>query len=498
MRNSENQQNEKKALQLSIDGTVDKVAQNLEEETAGIADENDLSYFKGKIFYPEGKSKLVFNNKSLLKKKENQTKENFFSVIKRKLGFQQLRLKAESAFAKPMSEQEQKEKLAEAEKSVSKKSSKKSKLKNLIFFFINIAIVAGILAYQLTQEEFAPLSGLRFDWTALLVVIALYCGLLFAETLTMGYLMKISTNKWALGFSFKLTYIGRYYDNVTPMSTGGQPFQIAYSKSHGLPMHTSLSIPFGKYIFGQIAWFILSLICLIYSFAVMNMNVFVMTTSIIGFVLGSVVLVVTVFLCVCKTVGKKLVVKVLKLLYKMKIIKNYDKQYEKITKYISDFQDVMQQYAKSPKDFLFLVGMSLLRMVFHYSIPFFIIYFFNGGIDGSMFIPVFVMCNLVDMASSFFPLPGGSGMNEISFAAAFGSIVGQNNILVWVLLGWRFFSYYIYLLQGIIILSYDVSYGNRKYRWNVCRQNLIEESNQFKQIQIDNFRLARSRRRRKV
>ena len=51
---------------------------------------------------------------------------------------------------------------------------------------------------------------------------------------------------------------------------------------------------------------------------------------------------------------------------------------------------------------------------------------------------------------------------------------------------------------GIFILSYDVSYGNRKYRWNVCRQNLIEESNQFKQIQIDNFRMARSRRRKKV
>ena len=186
------------------------------------------------------------------------------------------------------------------------------------------------------------------------------------------------------------------------------------------------------------------------------------------------------------------------MLYKMKIIKNYDKQYEKITKYISDFQDVMQQYAKSPKDFFFFVWMSIVKMLFHYSIPFFIIYFFNGSIEGEMFIPIFVMCNLVDMASSFFPLPGGTGMNEISFAAAFGSIVGQGDILVWVLLGWRFFSYYVYLLLGIFILSYDVSYGNRKYRWNVCRQNLIEESNQFKQIQIDNFRMARSRRRKKV
>lgn len=496
MQKSDDLQNQTKALQLSIDGTTqNKVAQQAKAEAACIDDENDLSDLKGKAFYPADKSKALFKSQKHEKKK---TKENLFSVIKRKLSFQQLRIKAEKAFAKPMSEEEQKEKLAQAEKSVSKKSSKKSKLKNLFFFFLNIAIVAGILAYQLTKEEFAPLSGLRFSWTALLVIVALFCALLFAETLIMGYLMKISTNRWALGFSFKLTFIGRYYDNVTPMATGGQPFQIAYSKSHGLPMHTSLSIPFGKYIFGQIAWFILSLVCLIYSIAVMNMNVFVMTTSIIGFVLGSVVLIVAVFLSVCKTVGKKLVVKVLRMLYKMKIVKNYDKQYEKITKYISDFQDVMQQYAKSPKDFLFLVGMSIVKMLFHYSIPFFIIYFFNGSIEGEMFIPIFVMCNLVDMASSFFPLPGGTGMNEISFAAAFGSIVGQGDILVWVLLGWRFFSYYVYLLLGIFILSYDVSYGNRKYRWNVCRQNLIEESNQFKQIQIDNFRMARSRRRKKA
>lgn len=479
-----NQHNEQ-VVQLSIDGTIDNqtVVKNKEATTDFV--DNNIALKKGDILYPVQKGKSV-------------KRENLFSVIKFKLKSKQLKFKESITFAKAMSEEEQKQKMAEAEQSVSKKSSKKSKITNLIFFFVNIAVVAGILVYQLTKEEFAPLSGLRFNVSALFFAVLMFLAVLATETITAGYLMKISTNRWRLGLSYKVTYIGRYYDNVTPMATGGQPFQVAYLKSHGVPLHTSLSIPLGKYIFSQIAWFIISLICLIYSFVTPNQNAFVSITSIIGFILGSVVLVATIFLCICKSFGKKLVVKILKLLYKMKIIKNYDKQYEKITKYINDFQDVMQQYAKNAKDFFALLGLSILRMLFHYSIPFFVISFFNGGLESSMFIPVFVMCNLVDMASSFFPLPGGTGLNEISFAAAFGSIVGQNNILVWVLLGWRFFSYYIYLLQGILILSYDVSYGNRKYKWLVCKENLIVESNQFKQIQIDKFRQERSKRRKKV
>ena len=480
-----NSRKTKQVVQLTIEGTVEEkeVNQMATDDLTEFAN-NNLSLKKGDTLYPVVKTNI-------------KTKTNIVSVIKTKLKSKQLKFKEGITFAKAMSEEEQKQKMAEAEQSVSKKSSKKSKITNLIFFFVNIAVVAGILVYQLTKEEFAPLSGLRFNISAIFIAILLFLAVIVTETLTMGYLMKISTNRWKFGLSYKVVYIGRYYDNVTPMATGGQPFQVAYLKSRGVPLHTSLSIPLGKYIFGQIAWFFISLICLIYSLASGNQNAFVSITSIIGFALGSVVLIATIFICVCKSFGRKLVVKILKLLYKMKIIKNYDKQYEKISKYISDFQDVMQQSAKNPKDFCILIFLNICKMFFHFSIPFFVISFFNGGLEASMFLPVFVMCNLVDMASSFFPLPGGTGMNEISFAAAFGSIVGQNNILVWVLLGWRFFSYYIYLLHGIIILSYDMSYGNRKYKWLVCRENLIEQSNQFKQIQIDKFRAERSRRRKK-
>lgn len=401
---------------------------------------------------------------------------------------------------KPQEEDErvsdQRKKLDEVEQSVSKQSSKKSKITNIIFFIINIVIVAGILVYQFLNEDM-PEGGLTIDITYLLVCIVIFGLVLVFDTLSISYLLKVSCGKWSLGLGYKVAEIGRYYDSVTPMATGGQPFQITYLKKRGTPLHTSLSIPLAKYEFQQMAWVVMSLVCLIISFTTKGYGTFVGITSILGFVLSAIVLFVTVFLSVCKTIGKKIVVKVLKLLYKMRIIKNYDKQYEKITKYISDFQDVMKQYAKSPKDFISMFLISIAKLIVNYSIPFFIVKIFIPSLPGSEYITLFVMSLLVDLSSSFFPLPGGTGMNEISFTAAFGTVIQNSGVLVWVLLVWRLFSYYIYLIQGMFILSYDMAYGNRKYRWQVKKNELMEESSIFKQNQIDKFRAERAKRRRK-
>ncbi len=390
----------------------------------------------------------------------------------------------------------QKKKLDEVDQSVSKQKTKKSKIINLVFFFVNLAVVGGILTYQLLNEDFVPISGLSLDVASLLMIVLLIVVIVLLESFLMSYLIKQSTGKWCFGTSFKVTHIGRYYDAVTPMATGGQPFQISYLKSRGHPIHTSLSIPLSKYLFGQIAWVLLSLACLIVSWTDKSFGTFVSITSLVGFILGFVVLAATIFLSVCKTVGKKLVVKILRLLYKMKIIKNYDKQYEKITKYISDYQDVMKQYAKSPKDFAVMTLTSILKLLVTYSIPFFIVKTFVPGLEGIQFFRLFVMTCLVDVASSFFPLPGGTGMNEISFTTAFAALGIQSDVLVWVLLLWRFCSYYFYLVLGVCILSYDMAYGNRKYRWQVRKNYLAEESAVFKQEQINRFRSARAKRKR--
>ena len=56
------------------------------------------------------------------------------------------------------------------------------------------------------------------------------------------------------------------------------------------------------------------------------------------------------------------------------------------------------------------------------------------------------------MAASYIPLPGGTGMMEISFIAMFGSsrFLGKN--IVWGFLSWRIISYYLIILQGMILV----------------------------------------------
>ena len=389
----------------------------------------------------------------------------------------------------------QQQKINEVEQSVSKQSSKKSKITNLVFFFINIALVAGILAYQLSNEEFVSLKGQAFHIPSLLVAILLLCGVACAETFLISYLLKVSTGKWKPALAFKTAHIGKYYDAVTPMATGGQAFQVSYLKGRGVPIHNALSVPLAKYAFSQMSWVSVSLFALIVSWVDKSYGTFAQVACLVGFLLGSFVLFLLLFLSCSKKIGKFLVVKVLKLLHKIKIIKNYEKQYEKITKSVSDFQDVMKQYASSPKDFLIMLFAALMKNIINYSIPFFIVKFFVPNIGGEMFFKMFVLTILVDCSASFFPLPGGSGMNELSFTAVFSIVVAGQAPLVWVMLAWRFCSYYFYLVQGVVILSYDMVYGNKKYRWQVVKNNLAEESAVFKQQQINRFRADRAKRR---
>lgn len=400
---------------------------------------------------------------------------------------------------------DQRKKLDEAEQTLSKRSSKKSKIINLIFFFLNIAVVAGILFYQISKESFVSLKNVSINVVQLLIACGLFVACVLIESLGISYLLKQSIGKWRFGIAYKVTQVGKYYDCVTPMSTGGQPFQITYLKSRGVPLHTSLSIPLAKYVFNQIGWLLISLMGIIVSFVDESYGTFVSIMSIIGFALSFIVLSTTVFLSLSKSVGKKIVVNILKLLHKMKIVKNYDKQYEKITKYISDFQDVMKQYAKSPKDFLVMLVINILVYFLRYSIPFFVVGIFVPRMGAEYYVRLMVMTVLVDLSASFFPMPGGTGLNEISFTAAFGGVIEafksagyiseSSGILIWVLLVWRFFSYYVYLLQGVAILSYDITYGNRKYKWLVVKENLAEESAVFKQEQINKFRQERAKRR---
>ena len=412
------------------------------------------------------------------------------------VGFLQEAELSDEAKALVQKVEDEQSKIDEAEQAVAKQRSKKKKIWSFIFFMINIGVVVAIFASQLATEDlmsFSELLSSNLNYWFLLLALVFFGLMVVTEIIRFAMLTKQATGRNRPFLGYKTFALGKYYDCITPMSTGGEPFQIFYMKSRGLSASAAISVPMGRYILCQIATIIVSTVAIIIASTngAWGGSTVVSVACYIGYALNLLVVVVTIFLSVSKNVGKKIVVWVLKFLHKLHIVKNYEAQYNKVLKVVNDYQTAIQDYAKHFWHFLLLLFLSILNNLITYIIPFFIVSAFIG-FDSSLIVQVMVMGVMIEMAASFIPLPGGTGMSELSFTALFGSLI-DSSVLFWALLMWRFMNYYIYILQGIIVMIYDYFIGNRKYQWQKKKWELEAESIAFKEEKIKSYKRSKSR-----
>ena len=71
------------------------------------------------------------------------------------------------------------------------------------------------------------------------------------------------------------------------------------------------------------------------------------------------------------------------------------------------------------------------------------------------------MAVMVDLTSAFNPIPMGVGTADLSFTVLYGSLF-STGAGVWALLIFRFFAYYIHLIHGFGILTYDYLIGDKR------------------------------------
>ncbi|MDD2445522.1 MAG: lysylphosphatidylglycerol synthase transmembrane domain-containing protein [Clostridia bacterium] len=391
----------------------------------------------------------------------------------------------------------------EAEQAVAKQKSKKKKYLSIGFFILNIIIIAVILGYQISQSEDMSVSalfasGFSLPLIGLLFVVWIIINML--EAFRLNIFIKRSSGRARPFLSYKVGALGRYYDSITPMATGSQPFQIFYLTHRGLNAAAAISVPMGRFVVNQLCVLVLWTIVLILSFST-NLGMafdYLKVICIIGYIINLFLILLVVFLSVSEKTGKKLVVWSLKLLQKMKIIKNYEKQYNRVLKVVIDFQSTIRNLVKSKGTFLLLMLSSVLFNLLNYSIPFLVYSAMIGYLDFSMWAYIIMLGVLIDMASSFMPLPGGSGVSELSFAALFTTVFVSSATLTWALIIWKFMTYYIYLIQGLIVLSYDKFIGDKKYKWLNKKWALEQESMNFKQTKLHEFVQDRQGKKKKL
>lgn len=367
-----------------------------------------------------------------------------------------------------------KEDIADAEQSVKKTKTKKRKWWNLVFIILNIGIIAFIF---LTQNNgnlvgFGELisSKINFGWLLMAILVVIFA--IFTNAFKYYDLIYKATGRRRKYLSYKVVALGRYYDSITPLSTGGQPFQVYYLTKRSIRGELATSIPTVITVFWQISFVFISIVVLtINAFHPITTNPVVITGAWIGLLLNSLVISFVIVFSISKKIGPRITIWIFKLLYKMHIIKNYQNSFRKVVRFVSNYQRSMRYFTSHFKTLVLQLILAIANILCSSLTVFFLYLAFQPN-PTLAYWDIFLKMTMCDLATVVMPLPGGAMAAEYSFGALFQSWL-PGDVFVWALLFWRTLTYYFYIVQGLLILLYDSIIGNKKAR-------KLDESGYFK------------------
>lgn len=336
----------------------------------------------------------------------------------------------------------------------SKKKKRKSKIiLTILFILINIVVIAVTALSEFGNSKNATkLFEIKINWWLLIPAVLCFLVATIIDVSKYALMMRklsseeIFKEKDGWKIARRTVLLGKYYDNITPAAVGGQPFQIYYMrKKSGLSRGDSTSVPMFGMISLQISFIIIALICFLFG-GVANDYPALIVTAWIGlafYAFWPIMVAGVSFFPKPTTAFIKFIVKILA---KVKIVKNRREALEKVENEVDEYAKSVKTILKTRGLFFQTIILSLIYNLFFASIPFFVLTAFGGDVN---FWSCFGTTIAVMSAVYFIPTPGNSGAAEGTFFVVFSAL--SSGYVFWAMLVWRFFSYYIYIIVGLII-----------------------------------------------
>ena len=329
---------------------------------------------------------------------------------------------------------------------------KKNKIK-YIFNFLLIAIVLSIVLYFSLKDNYQEIISTILKMNYIWIFVAILALIIYRLCASLGhyYIIKANNGKVSYLKCFQINLMILFFHGITPFAGGGQPMEIYFLHKEGIPVTKATNITLQNFIVYQIALIITGLIALIYNhiFNVFPNDSLIKYLVVLGFLINTLVLVVTFILSFGKKTNKFIIEKGIHFLAKIKIIKEEKKTQEKCQKYLQSFHDNAIELKKNKKIVAFMVLINIIGLMTMYSMPYPILR--GMGININIF-KVITAIAYVMIIGSFVPIPGGTGGIEYSFIFFFQYLI-SGSILHAAMLVWRLISYYLGMIFGAIALS---------------------------------------------
>ena len=363
-------------------------------------------------------------------------------------------------------------------------TNKRQKIFKNVFYIAFVVLVLGVLIFTAFNDfasgkelpSFGEIASILYEkWYFLpLALLALFGCYLF-KALKLSIFCKEMTGKWHFRTCMETGILGIYYNNVTPLAVGGQPFEIYHLSKHGVHGGVASSLPIATFFLNQLAFVLLGILSLVLFksnafgipdeyIAVIPSNV-ISVVAIIGLVLCIFIPSLTVIFSIFPKIGSVLVHWVVGVGGKLKLVKNPKLTTMKTLKTVVHNSKCIKKISRNVPVLLVSIILSVLEWLSVWSIAFFSLKFFGYNLEAHWFIEwlqIMQLCSILYAAISFIPTPGNSGAADLSFYLLFATGVAPG-LAFPSMLTWRFLCFYSTIIIGFV-LARARNYVDKKHK----------------------------------
>jgi len=328
---------------------------------------------------------------------------------------------------------------------------KSVKRNSIIILILTIAMVIFMIRKDYKNIAYWLVNSNKIY---ILLAVLVYFLSLLADSYSLHLLISQYTNKYNYGKTLQLNTMTKFFNGITPLSSGGQPLQIYELHKNGVRLNDSTNIIIQFFIVFQIALVIISTIMIVLNnfMHIFTKNLVLKKLTIIGYCLNLLGMIFLIVISFNKRFNIKLAKMIIRFLHKIKIVKNKDEQIEKWTTRCIEFYESAQKFRKNPSVLIKSSFWQVVQLLLLYSVPLFIAFSIKDYSKINLFNTI-AASSYIYLIGCYVPIPGATGGMEFGFMGMFSNILKKSSIAAATIL-WRFTTYYLPVICGGIIFNF--------------------------------------------
>lgn len=328
----------------------------------------------------------------------------------------------------------------------------------LVVFFALIIYAVWQIATTFDDGDPAALADIltNIDITYTLLSLAVVMAIFFVDALKYAIVNKISNGKYDYAFCINMGLMGKFYDNITPFNTGGQPYQVYMLTKRGYSGSNATAVPVLRYVTQLIVWILVSLVLYICNSSVLSdlssgQLTTIKASTYIGLAVASLMPVAVILFSMFPKFSIKILEGIYKLLAKIRIINNAEKLRDKTVSFLENYSNIFKKVTKNVLGLAVMMIVNIVDYLLLLSLPYLVLLALGEATPGvQLWLDIITLNSYVIFSSSLIPTPGNSGAIELAYSMVFATVPMSSGILFWVVMIWRTLTYYIFIVIGLI------------------------------------------------